>query len=444
MNLSQNTQAILLLTGYFNPASSSNIKPLTVGEWSRFAEYLKNKTIQPNQLLESDYLSLLEGFVDKSITLERINALLKRGTAMAVALEKWSRTNIWVISRADKEYPERLKKKLGHNSPPILYGCGNKALLNKGGIGVVGSRNVSEQDLDYTKQLGAKVAESGFSIVSGGAKGVDQAAMLATLEIEGTVIGIMADSLFRASSSRQYRQHIINNNLLLITPFYPEAGFNAGNAMQRNKYIYCLSDATVVVHSGKPKGSKRGGGTWTGALENLKKSWVPLWVKQTDDAKAGNALIVQEGAHWLSDDIQQVVIEQLLHMPSDSTLITSDDIFSEAQCETTGIEEAVLPTAKPEPLETEVVTTVEQKEDGGESMPPFNIPETFYEYFLLLAEPLLQEEKPVNELVKVLDINKTQLNVWLKKAVEDKKVNKLNKPVRYQWLRKDEQQGSLF
>jgi len=444
MNLSQNTQAILLLTGYFNPASSSNIKPLTVGEWSRFAEYLKNKTIQPNQLLESDYLSLLEGFVDKSITLERINALLKRGTAMAVALEKWSRTNIWVISRADKEYPERLKKKLGHNSPPILYGCGNKALLNKGGIGVVGSRNVSEQDLDYTKQLGAKVAESGFSIVSGGAKGVDQAAMLATLEIEGTVIGIMADSLFRASSSRQYRQHIINNNLLLITPFYPEAGFNAGNAMQRNKYIYCLSDATVVVHSGKPKGSKRGGGTWTGALENLKKSWVPLWVKQTDDAKAGNALIVQEGAHWLSDDIQQVVIEQLLHMPSDSTLITSDDIFSEAQCETTGIEEAVLPTAKPEPLETEVVTTVEQKEDGGESMASFNMPETFYEYFLLLAEPLLQEEKPVDELVKVLDINKTQLNVWLKKAVEDKKVNKLNKPVRYQWLRKDEQQGSLF
>jgi len=77
-------------------------------------------------------------------------------------------------------------------------------------------------------------------------------------------------------------------------------------------------------------------------------------------------------------------------------------------------------------------------------MASFNMPETFYEYFLLLAEPLLQEEKPMDELVKVFDINKTQLSVWLKKAVEDKKVNKLNKPVRYQWLRKDEQQGSLF
>ncbi len=44
--------------------------------------------------------------------------------------------------------------------------------------------------------------------------------------------------------------------------------------MQRNKYIYSLADAAMVVHSGDS------GGTWTGAKENLKKQWVPLWVKQ--------------------------------------------------------------------------------------------------------------------------------------------------------------------
>ncbi|MCK5894356.1 MAG: DNA-protecting protein DprA [Endozoicomonadaceae bacterium] len=317
MNLSQDTQAILLLTGYFNPASSSNVKPLTVGEWSRFAEFLHNKTTQPSHLLETDYLNLLDDFSDKMVTLDRIEALLNRGTAMAVALEKWSRSNIWVISRADKEYPERLKKKLGHNSPPILYGCGNKVLLNKGGVGVVGSRNVSAEDLNYTKELGVKAANSGLSVVSGGAKGVDQAAMLAALDVEGTVIGILADSLFRASSSRQYRQHIMNNNLVIITPFYPEAGFNAGNAMQRNKYIYCLSDATVVVHSGNPEFGKNGngGGTWTGALENLKKAWVPLWVKPSNDEKAGNGLIVKKGGHSLSADINNVDIGSLLKAP---------------------------------------------------------------------------------------------------------------------------------
>lgn len=422
MNLSQNTQAILLLTGYFNSASASNTKPFTVGEWARFAEYLRSKAILPSQLLETDYLSLLDGFVDKTITLDRVDALLKRGTAMAVALEKWSRANIWVISRADKEYPGRLKKMLGHNSPPVLYGCGNKTLLNKGGIGVVGSRNVSEKDLKYTKQLGVKAAESGFSIVSGGAKGVDQAAMLAALEVEGTVIGIMADSLFRACSSHQYRQHIMNNNLVLITPFYPEAGFNAGNAMQRNKYIYCLSNSTVVVHSGRPEGSKKGGGTWTGAIENLKKQWVPLWVKQTDDVKAGNALIVQEGAHWLSDDIHQVDVGKLLQAPDyqasgHQTSAAPEDLFSENQnsdVETEQVEPNVNKQEKPAPKEFATV----DPEATRERTP--DIPKTFYEYFLVSVKPLLIEAKPVDELANALEINKTQLNVWLKKAVEDK------------------------
>jgi predicted Rossmann fold nucleotide-binding protein DprA/Smf involved in DNA uptake len=76
----------------------------------------------------------------------------------------------------------------------------------------------------------------------------------------------------------------------MLSPFYPEAGFSAGSAMARNKYIYCLADAAVVVHSGTS------GGTWNGALENLEKQWVPTWVKRTGDQAAGNAAIQKRGA----------------------------------------------------------------------------------------------------------------------------------------------------
>src|SRR3990172_8427415 len=98
--------------------------------------------------------------------------------------------------------------------------------------------------------------------------------MLGALEHEGTVIGVLADSLLKAATSNKYRKYLVNNNLVLISPYYPEAGFNAGNAMSRNKYIYCLTDAAIVVQSGTE------GGTWNGAIENLKKEWVPLWVKE--------------------------------------------------------------------------------------------------------------------------------------------------------------------
>ena len=231
------------------------------------------------------------------MSLDRLEQLMNRGSAMALAVEKWSRAGLWIITRSDPDYPQRLKKRLKNDSPPILFGCGNRSILNQGGIAVIGSRNTSEADLTFSRDLGIKTAEGAFSIVSGGARGVDEAAMLGALETEGTVIGVMADSLLKASSSRKYRQHIMNNNLVLISPFYPEAGFSPGNAMQRNKYIYCLSDSAVAVHSGTK------GGTWNGAIENINKQWVPLWVKETQDSEAGNAQLVAKGARWLPQSI---------------------------------------------------------------------------------------------------------------------------------------------
>ena len=44
----------------------------------------------------------------------------------------------------------------------------------------------------------------------------------------------------------------------------------------------------------------------------------------------------------------------------------------------------------------------------------------------------LQGPTTVEELAESLDVNQTQLNAWLKKAVDENKIIKLSKPVRYQ------------
>jgi len=62
-----------------------------------------------------------------------------------------------------------------------------------------------------------------------------------------------------------------------------------------------------VVHSGLK------GGTWTGAKENLKKGWVPLWVKETQDEEAGNKAIVAGGAGWVSGDVNTISFERLIN-----------------------------------------------------------------------------------------------------------------------------------
>ena len=240
MNLSPTSQATLLLTCYFSKASNENAKPLTNAEWGRFALWLKEKSITPADLLVQDPAPLLQGWFDSRISTERIIELLNRGHSLALAMEKWQRAGLWVVTRSDPEYPRRLKQRLKTDSPPVLFGCGNKDLLNAGGLAVIGSRNASDSDLAFTDEIGAKAAIENIAIVSGGARGVDETAMLGAIRTGGTVIGVMADSLLKAATSSKWRRGLMDGHAVLVSPFYPEAGFSAGNAMARNKYIYCF------------------------------------------------------------------------------------------------------------------------------------------------------------------------------------------------------------
>ena len=418
MSLSANTQAVLLLTAYFNKASDTAVRPLTNKEWGKFALWLKDKGLRPESLLTGKIAELLVGWSDRKMSLDRLEQLMNRGSAMALAVEKWSRAGMWIITRSDPDYPQRLKKRLKNDSPPILFGCGNRSILNQGGIAVIGSRNTSEADLTFSRDLGIKTAEGSFSIVSGGARGVDEAAMLGALEAEGTVIGVMADSLLKASSSRKYRQHIMNNNLVLISPFYPEAGFSPGNAMQRNKYIYCLSDSAIAVHSGTK------GGTWNGAIENINKQWVPLWVKETQDSEAGNAQLVAKGARWLPQSIDDFTVDGLLiDLPSNPAREVTDFPLSQ----NLSIRE---PVSDYQPEETLV------EQEG-----PIKLQDaSFYGLFLLKIQTLCRQQAlGIDELMTATDLHKSQLTAWLKQAVEEGKVTKLTRPVRYQWAENKQQ-----
>lgn len=434
-SLSPTAQATLLLTSYFSKASSESVKPLTNVEWGRFAMWLKEKSTTPADLLVSDPKTLLNGWHDARISAERIIDLLNRGHSLALAMEKWQRAGLWVVTRSDPEYPRRLKQRLKTDSPPVLFGSGNKALLNAGGLAVIGSRNASEPDLAFTDQVGGKAATEGVAIVSGGARGVDEAAMLGAIKQGGVVIGVMADSLLRAATSSKWRKGLMDGHAVLVSPFYPEAGFSAGNAMARNKYIYCLADSSLVIHSGKK------GGTFNGAEENLKKVWVPLWVKPTTDKNAANADLVSRGGRWLEADAQTLTIVDLMKNEGSHANQKKEaqiDLFSESA------QPELLADPEPE-SETEVsdaehdAPSTEQKADQEKLSEPIaatemvlSSPVDFYQLFTTELQRLAKEPLSVEELVESTGLHKSQLNDWLKRAKEDGVVKKLSRPVRYQ------------
>jgi predicted Rossmann fold nucleotide-binding protein DprA/Smf involved in DNA uptake len=449
--LTHTTQAMLLLTAHFSKSDTGDSKPLSPAEWGRFALWLKEQGATPETLLTGDVGKLLKKWVDDKIPQERLWGLLARSSAMALVLEKWQRAGLWIIARSDPDYPLRLKRLLKINSPPLFFGCGNRQLLNRGGLTVVGSRDASEGDLDFARKLGDQTAAAGYSIVSGGARGIDESAMLGALEKEGTVIGVLSDRLLKAATSSKYRPALMAKNLVLMSPFNPEAGFDVGNAMARNKYVYCLADAAVIVHAGTK------GGTWSGALENLKHGWVPLWVKLTEDKESGNAQLVARGAQWLPLKDGQLDIRQIFERPAETegparpadlfdthvtplkTAVRENQTVFEQECNTESAAEVHNPNEAAEGLGTEALRPVRPADPGAAHTPGGEEMEglrhlSFYEFFLRRMEILTEKEvKTADQLLEELDIVKAQLNAWLKRAVCEKHLRKLNKPLRYAW-----------
>jgi DNA processing protein len=289
--LSQNAQAILLLTAPL--VVGKNAPPsdlLTLSEYNCLARSLRENDLEPADLLTKNVDQIVTAF-DSS----RIKSLLDRGFLLSQAVERWASRSIWVVTRADANYPRRLKSRLKEDAPPVLYGCGDAALLETGGFAVVGSRDVTEQLIAYTEDVGKLAAISHRTLVSGGAKGIDRAAMTGCLHAGGNVVGVMSDSLERAAISSGNREFLVDRHLVFISPYDPQAGFNVGHAMQRNKLIYALADAALVITSDFEKG-----GTWAGAVEQLDKfRFGPLFVRNSADASKGNlALLKRGGLAW--------------------------------------------------------------------------------------------------------------------------------------------------
>ncbi|MCY4100764.1 MAG: DNA-processing protein DprA [Rhodobacteraceae bacterium] len=452
MNISSDTHATILLTVRFGKRKE---KPLTVNEWSKLSKQLKENKLPPSILLKEDPKYLPCEWQKVELDHDRIKLLLDRGGVLGFALEKWQRTGLWVISQSDKDYPARLIHRLGAKAPPVLFGYGNQNLLNKGGIAVVGSRNADQEDIDLTKVLGYEAARQGYSIVSGGARGVDEGAMLGTLENEGTAIGVIANDLLRSALSSKYRDYLLSGDLALTSPFNPEAGFNVGNAMARNKYIYCLADAAIVVNSTKGKG-----GTWAGAIEGLKSEWAPVWVQKKEFKQTGNSDLVEMGAVWLPTNLSSlmdlIVVDDTQPLESDfyelflkKLLIILQEkplerinIEKEFKLHPDQIKEWLKQGEKDEAIRRRVnpvryelqsvslfnVSSKREQKDIDFKLDPF---ELFLEKLKLLTSdaPLRTEN-----IIKLLDLLPKQVKLWLNQGVEEGYIEKLNRPVRYQLI----------
>ena len=459
--LSANTQAILLLTAPLisgrGTASSDLLSP---GEYKRLARHLRDIQHQPADLISTDARDLLQAcqpVIDKA----RLERLLGRGFLLSQVIERWQSRAIWVVSRADPEYPKRIKGRLREDAPAVLYGCGDMNLLDSGGLAVVGSRHVDDPLIEYTMDVGRLAARSSKMLVSGGAKGIDQAAMRGALEAGGHSCGVLADSLEKTAMNREHRNLILEGQLVLISPYDPSAGFNVGNAMQRNKLIYALADAALVVSSDVNKG-----GTWTGAVEQLDKlKFVPLYVRSTGQTSPGlDALRTRGAKPWPTpsspEDLESVFSAD--HQtgqapeqgglalfeaqkksepnnpagddtPSQAAIVVVTDVQAPEETTPAVVEVKEDISAPVELTSTEISSIPEETVAVDKSAPltPLSPAEALFETVRKLLRHLLTTPMKDSEVAVALDVTTAQAKVWLQRLIEEGLIEKQKKPAGY-------------
>ncbi|MDW8049445.1 MAG: DNA-processing protein DprA, partial [Nitrososphaerota archaeon] len=223
--------------------------------------------------------------------------------------KKLKQGNVQIINPESHLYPTRLKGyiqkyELRRDIPPILYAKGNLHLLSApASIAIVGSRNVGDEVTQVALELSKGLAKAGFNIISGYAKGVDSAAHLGALKAGGTTTIVLSLGILQFQPKDEFKNLFSSSvqSYLILSQFDPHEKWLARNAMARNRLVCALSDAVLVIASGKKIEYKDGREVMSGtfnAAEVAREMNIPVFVLSPhlfSQPPAGNADLIHLG-----------------------------------------------------------------------------------------------------------------------------------------------------
>lgn len=227
--------------------------------------------------------------------LEREHRLLPRVARDDIVrrADEMRNDGIYAVCYGTPDFPKSL---VSDQRPvaPIIFCRGNKNLLYRDGIGMCGSRHVSERGLDAASRCGVLATEKDMTVVSGYAAGVDTATHLAALRSGGSTVVVLAEGIDHFRIKRAFAAEFDWNRILVVSQFPPSHPWRAHAAMARNKIIFGLPRALLVVEAGEK------GGTLAAGEGALKLGRAVIAVEFGNDTPPGNRILIDKGARAVS------------------------------------------------------------------------------------------------------------------------------------------------
>jgi len=183
-------------------------------------------------------------------------AIIDAAIAPERTLEPVRRSGVMVLALADATYPTRLRSI--DLPPPVLFVRGSVESLDRPrAVAVVGTRRPTTQGRTTAARIAEAVAESGASVVSGLALGIDAAAHSAAVRAGAPTIAVIGGGHERLypAGHRWLAGAIVAGGGAVLSEFPPDTQPTRGTFPRRNRIISGLADATVIVEAGARSGA---------------------------------------------------------------------------------------------------------------------------------------------------------------------------------------------
>lgn len=178
----------------------------------------------------------------------------KRYEQAAALIDEWEAEGIGVHTLFDDTFPAQLRDVL--HMPPLVFTRGTVEPDTRS-VAIVGSRKATTDGLHNATRLATGLAERGFTIVSGGAAGIDSAAHEAALAAGARTVAVIGTGVCRyyPPENRDLHDRVAASGMIL-SQFMPDASPSKASFPMRNAIMSGYVTATVVVEAGERSGTR--------------------------------------------------------------------------------------------------------------------------------------------------------------------------------------------
>ena len=197
-----------------------------------------------------------------------------------------------IVTPADEDYPPMLRDAPGR--PLALYVKGDVKALAKPSVAIVGTRRATPYGLDQAHAFARGLAESGWSVLSGLALGIDAEAHKGALAAGGTTVGVIGSGLdrFYPEENRELAREIVQKGGAVVSEFPFGRPPDTQTFPQRNHVVAALAKGVLAIEAPLKSGTL----ITTGIAADLGRTVMAVPGRVDSRSGAGCLALIRDGA----------------------------------------------------------------------------------------------------------------------------------------------------